>query len=33
MSYVQRVLQPGETVAVSNTFLLKSEAMKGAGED
>jgi membrane fusion protein, heavy metal efflux system len=26
-------LQPGETVAASNTFLLKSELMKGAGED
>ncbi len=26
-------LQAGEMIAVSNTFLLKSEVMKGAGED
>jgi cobalt-zinc-cadmium efflux system membrane fusion protein len=26
-------LRVGETIAVSNTFLLKAEALKGAGEE
>ena len=26
-------LRPGETIAVSNTFLLKAEMLKGAGEE